>query len=142
MTSAVVDASVAVKWLVRQNLSEEAYLALERYELIAPSLILVEIGNALWKYHEAGQASREKLRAAMAGIEAMYFLSTPIDEKLTTAALEIAADIAHPLHDCYYLALSRAAGAPLITADKRLERAAAGAGFDVIDLAALPELKS
>ena len=140
MTRAVVDASVAVKWLVRQDGSDKAYAAFERYELTAPSLILAEIGNALWKYHRAGIVSAEKIRESMIGIETAYFVALPIDEALSIDALNIAANIAHPIHDCYYLAAAARIRAPLITADERLSRKARAAAFNVVDLATLPDV--
>ncbi|MEQ1931636.1 MAG: type II toxin-antitoxin system VapC family toxin [Parvularculaceae bacterium] len=137
MSGAVVDASVAVKWFVKHDLTDRARRAFERYDLIAPSLILAEIGNAMWKYHRAGVASREKLAAVFEGAEFQYFRTEPIDEALSARALALAADLDHPVYDCYYLALSRSFGAPIISDDRRLLSKASSAGFDVIELARL-----
>lgn len=49
MTRYVVDASVAVKWLVREPLSHEASLLLTgEVSLMAPDLLYAEAANALW----------------------------------------------------------------------------------------------
>ena len=46
----VVDASVAIKWFVPEIHSDAALrLRGEAYELIAPDLLILEIGNILWK---------------------------------------------------------------------------------------------
>ena len=46
----VIDASVAAKWVLPEIGSIEAVsLRQEDTDLIAPSLLLAEIGNALWK---------------------------------------------------------------------------------------------
>jgi predicted nucleic acid-binding protein len=50
MTRLVVDASVAAKWLVTEPLSDRALALLGgANELIAPDLLLPEVGNILWK---------------------------------------------------------------------------------------------
>ena len=41
-------------------------------------------------------------------------------KQLHLDALQLAADLKHPIYDCFYLALARQQRAPLITADKRL----------------------
>jgi hypothetical protein len=49
MSGYVVDASVAVKWLVTENFSEQAARLLdEELTLIAPELLFAQAGNALW----------------------------------------------------------------------------------------------
>jgi predicted nucleic acid-binding protein len=49
MSGYVVDASIAVKWLVTENFSEQAVRLLdEELTLIAPELLFAEVGNALW----------------------------------------------------------------------------------------------
>lgn len=136
MRAAVVDASVAVKWMVRQPLTDRAYAAIERFKLTAPSLILSEIGNALWKYVRAGVMTREAVHAAFDGIESRYFKTEPIDEALSLSALSMAIELDHPIYDCYYLALARKNGIPLITDDRKLLKKAEA--FDVIDLASSP----
>lgn len=48
MTGYVVDASVAVKWLVSEDYSEEAASLLDgRMTLVAPDLLFAEATNAL-----------------------------------------------------------------------------------------------
>ena len=52
----VVDASVAVKWLVEEEDSEAADRLLEqRHELFAPRLMASEVGNALWRKVRMGE---------------------------------------------------------------------------------------
>lgn len=140
MRPAVVDASVAVKWVVRQQLTERAYAALSRFQLVAPSLIIAEMANALWKYARAGQVDPRSFPEILDGVESRYFKTEPIDGTLTRAALQLAIDLDHPVYDCYYLALARRDSAPVITDDRRLLRRAGEAGFAVIDLARSPEL--
>ena len=142
MSAAVVDASVAVKWLVKQDLTGRAYKAFEAFELHAPSLILAEVANALWKYHRIGAVSLEKMAAAFDGLQSRYFNMIPIDDAGATRAFEIATRLDHPVYDCFYLDLARERSLPLLTADARLVRKAEPAGFDMIDLVTSPRVPS
>jgi predicted nucleic acid-binding protein len=137
---AVVDASVAVKWVVKQELTERAYTALAKFQLIAPQMIIAEMANALWKYARAGQVDPRTFPEILDGIESRYFKTEPIDEQLTRAALNLAVELDHPVYDCYYLAIAKRESAPVITDDRRLLRRAAEAGFVTIDLARSAEL--
>lgn len=56
MKSYVIDASVAVKWYIPEPLSDAADKYLQLYKdkqakLLAPDLLLVEVGSVLWKKH-------------------------------------------------------------------------------------------
>ena len=54
----VVDASVAVKWLLEEEYSADARRLLEQgHELYAPRLLASEIGNSLWKNVRTGNWS-------------------------------------------------------------------------------------
>lgn len=48
MTDYVIDASVAIKWVVSEPGTQEA-LALRQHRLIAPDLLIAECANILWK---------------------------------------------------------------------------------------------
>ena len=48
MTDLVIDASVAIKWVVAEPDSQTA-LALFRHRLFAPDLLVAECANALWE---------------------------------------------------------------------------------------------
>ena len=52
----VVDASVAVKWLVAEDQSDTADRLLDgSHELFAPRLMASEVGNALWREISSGR---------------------------------------------------------------------------------------
>ena len=52
----VVDASVAVKWLVAEDGSEAAESLIDqRFELYAPRLLASEVSNALWRKARLGE---------------------------------------------------------------------------------------
>ena len=59
MTGYVVDASVAVKWLVTEKFSDEAARLLkDGSTLVAPELVFAEAANALWALRRRGEISR------------------------------------------------------------------------------------
>ena len=49
MNRIVIDASVAIKWVVEQDGTPEALALPEKYSLSAPDLFIPEYANILWK---------------------------------------------------------------------------------------------
>jgi predicted nucleic acid-binding protein len=101
----VVDASVATKWYLPEELSEEATRFLEagnrgEARLLAPSLLLPELGNALWHRHRRGDISLDRLREAWAAFEAAL-LSLAELGPLMPAALEIAVACGCTVYDAF-----------------------------------------
>jgi predicted nucleic acid-binding protein len=65
----VVDASVAVKWFVDEGTASDRAarrLLLAGHDLIAPSLLLSEVQNVMWKKLRAGQVTEEQGRLVAA----------------------------------------------------------------------------
>ena len=112
----VVDASLAVLWVLEQNGSQRALALRNERPLIAPSLIVAEIGNAIWKAARRGEVTREfGLTAIKAALSAFAQL-VPMEE-LHLRALELSIQIDHAIYDCFYLALAERERVPLICAD-------------------------
>jgi predicted nucleic acid-binding protein len=127
----VVDASVAAKWILPEADSAVAAAVREQEpELIAPSLIAAEIANAIWKAARRGHIQRAE---AIAGIQTalIWFESLIPIEDLRVRALELALELAHPIYDCFYLALAERENAPLVAADEPLIAAARRAKIKV-----------
>ncbi len=126
MTRVVVDASVALKWFVPEELSTDArvFLAAE-YELLAPDLLWAELANALWKKHR-----RRELDPRTAGRLLRDFSRVPIEfhatEQWAEPALELALRHGVTVHDGLYLALAAGYGCRVVTADRRLHEACQG----------------
>ena len=120
----VVDASVAVKWVVPEEGSTAA-VALREHEshLIAPSLVIAEICNALWKKALRGEINKHEAISALHLAVSHFAEFVPLDGFRKTA-LELAIDLRHPIYDCFYLALAERERCPLVTADARLVAAA------------------
>jgi predicted nucleic acid-binding protein len=120
----IVDASVAVKWVIPESGSTAA-AALREHDshLIAPSLAIAEIGNVLWKKTLRNEIDRDAavsaLRLAVSHLAEFF----PLDN-IREAALELAVELRHPIYNCFYLALAQRERCALITADTKLLAAA------------------
>ena len=98
----VVDASVAAKWVLQEDGSDRAAaLRGSGDDLIAPSLIVAEIGNAVWKRAIWREVSaRDAVRALQTAISLFTQLISPSD--LAARSTEIASELRHPIYDCFY----------------------------------------
>jgi len=81
MTNLVVDASIAVKWVIDQDNSELARsLITSKPRLLAPSLLLAEVGNALWKYVQHNQISASRAKADMKAVQKAVHKLIPMNK--------------------------------------------------------------
>jgi predicted nucleic acid-binding protein len=126
----VVDASVAVKWVLKEEHSADANAIRSEEGLIAPSLIVVEIGSALWKAVRRGAVSRINALAALRA-SVLPFMELVANDALHVQAFTLALDLGHPIDDCFYLALAERENAPLVTADEAMIAAARKAKIKV-----------
>ena len=133
----IVDASVAIKWYVGEPLSDLATELLSRPDLSAPSLIFAEVGNALWKRIRRGASTIEQATAALERLAAdLATIESTTD--LSAQAMRFAAELDHPIYDCFYLALAHRENAPIVTADRKLAWHAGQTFGELYDLAADP----
>lgn len=123
-TLLVVDASVALKWVVAEAGSDEAAglltdMAVGAVSLAAPEHLLGEIGNALRKRVAQGILSPTNALAAVEAIAAteLEFLG---GLERWRRALRAALDWGVTTYDALYVLLALDLGAELITADVRL----------------------
>lgn len=134
--AAVVDASVAVKWVVDEPDSDAAASLLEQgLAWLAPRLVLVEAAAALRRKvvnGELGAATATTALTALVDATRQGTIRLAEDEQLVGAALLLALDLGHTLPDCVYLGLSEREGCALATADARLARLARSRGVPVI----------
>ena len=122
----VVDASIAVKWLVEEENSEAADNILDgRHELHAPRLMVSEVGNTLWRKAKMGEIERSLAGALAAAIPEMG-VHWSDDEAISADAVRLAVALDRSVYDCVYLALANRIGATLVTADERFANALAG----------------
>jgi predicted nucleic acid-binding protein len=136
----VVDASVAVKWVVDEPDSEAAAALLERpIRWIAPRLMLIEAAAALRR-----KVVQREIRVTSAAASLGTLLDAVLegairladDEQLVDTALLLALELNHKLPDCVYLALAEREGCSLCTADRPLSRIARKREVDVLGVGA------
>jgi len=120
----VVDASVAAKWLLKEDLTDQAIGLLDetRYELWAPDYILSEVYNVLCK-----KVRRRELTENAALQLAEDLAGAPINIRNFIDYLDVAMRLAlrhsQAVYDCIYLAMATQMGCALVTADQRFSRA-------------------
>jgi predicted nucleic acid-binding protein len=114
----VIDASIAIKWVVEEEGTAEA-LALKRSARLAtPDLLVPECANILWK-----KVRRAELSSQEASIAARLLARSEIEllpmRTLLERACRLAVDLDYPAYDCIYLALAEERAWPLVTADEQ-----------------------
>lgn len=133
MNRFVVDASVAVKWLVlfsREPLAGEAQRYLDRravgeIALLVPDLFWLEVANVLWKAARRRMCQPTEAEAALETLKALD-LPTLSSAALVTPALSIALQHDRSVYDSVYIALAVRMNAQFVTADEKLANALAG----------------
>jgi predicted nucleic acid-binding protein len=113
----VVDASVAVKWVIAEEHSALAEALMGR-QMIAPSLLLVECGNALLRRARNGDLPAATIAGKVRALRMAPVRLMPTERHLE-AAIALAVQLRHSLYDCLYLALALVERVQLITADQR-----------------------
>ena len=127
--SVVVDASLAVKWLVEEDDSDKAHAALQSWVAqditrIAPHLMPVEVANALHRRVLRGELNvGDSIRMIARLLGSRLELHQP--PVLHVRALQLASQLKqNAAYDAHYLALAESFGCKLWTADERFYRAA------------------
>ena len=125
----VVDASLAVKWLVEEEDSDKAHAVLQSWvtqdiSRVAPHLMSFEVANALHRRVMRGELSvgeSSRMIARLLGSQ-LELHQTP---GLHVRALELASQLNQgAVYDAHYLALAEEFGCELWTADERFFQAA------------------
>lgn len=120
----ILDASVAAKLFIAEVDSEQAEKLLSHSDrLVAPDLIVLEVGNALHKAWRRNVIDDAQMDRALSRLPTLFANLFPTIDLVADAAI-ISRILRHPLPDCIYVALHWRTGAPVITADKELVQAA------------------
>ena len=118
----IIDASVAVKWYVSEELRDKALRLREDFlseivDLEAPGLILYEVGNAI--RHHPGATMRE-CASAVRELRNLGIAIRDLDDVAVGVAAKLAFEEKLTFYDAAYLSLAKTTEATLITADKEL----------------------
>jgi predicted nucleic acid-binding protein len=114
----VLDASVAVKWVLREEHGVTARRVLATKTLLAPHLLWAEVGNTLWKRQRRRESSVEEVRGMLAEVQRLP-VTTFAHWPLLAAALDLAIALDQTVYDCLYLALAEKRDSVMVTADRR-----------------------
>lgn len=118
----VIDASVAMKWLVDEDGSEAAFTLKDR-DLAAPALLRIEAANVLRTLVARQAATPAEALDLFALLQDAPVTIVDHDEALERRALQLGLELGHPVYDCFYLALAERMNRRLITADNRFLKA-------------------
>ena len=127
MSTLVIDASVAIKWIVPEPGTDQA-LSLRRHRLLAPELLVAECANALWKKVRRREFTKQEADLAARTLELAELELFPM-RRLLGAATELATSRGPPAYECFYLALAAQLGCDFVTADTHLARKRVPPGF-------------
>ena len=127
----MVDASIAIKWLVEEDHSREADQLLTAWDrdntrVTAPHLLPTEVANGLYQRVRRGHlslATAVQLAAAFLEKDIALVQSVHIHLRAMRIASELAQNAAY---DAHYLALAESLDCDLWTADRRFHQAATG----------------
>ena len=130
MTTCIVDASVAAKWLLPaagEGLLDQANHLIALHvrrdlQLLAPDLLEAEIGNVLWKAFRRNRISQPEAQNSLRRFTALGIQVLPTSD-LMGQALQIALACDRSFYDSLYVALAVATKTEFITADERLVNA-------------------
>jgi len=118
----VIDASVAAKWFIEEEFSENAFVLLgDRYHLHAPDFFVLEMYNIFSKWIRRGIASENEVLKTLDSLSNVEIVTHPFDD-LLDPAFTIANRTGRDVYDCLYLVLAQALETKMITADKKFFR--------------------
>ncbi len=138
----VLDSNVALKWVLRENISDKARQLRIDYqqkihELLAPDVFPIEVAHALARSERRGIITPAQGPMFLADILASQPQLHPY-VPLLWRAYAIASQARIGVYDCLYVALAEREGCELVTADDRLVRTLQPTFLFITALASLP----
>ena len=127
----VIDTSALIAVLTAEPARDRLIARTQGAELLAPGSVHWETGNAL---SALLRRRRLKLAEVQAALAAYAMIPIRLVEVELGAALELADRFGLYAYDAYLMACARRHGAPLLTLDPRLGRAAHEAGVLVLEV--------
>ena len=126
----VVDANVALKWILSEEHAAEASALRARWvesgeRVTAPPIFRAEVTNALYQSVRQGKLTKAAASDGLGFLVAWIEIDEPPD--LYTRALEVAGELGlGATYDALYIAFAEHHACEMWTADRRLVRAAQG----------------
>ena len=124
----VLDASVALKLVVREPGTDEAQALVLAEERIAPDWMLAEVASGLANKVRYEAVDGDQARIALAAMPRFVDRFFPI-QPLLDGAITLTVQLEHALYDCLYLVLAIVEGGRVVTADRGFHSAATRAGY-------------
>jgi predicted nucleic acid-binding protein len=129
MMRLILDASAAIEVaLNRAKAREFAALLGDAAEVLAPELLVPEVVNTVWKYHQFEKLSLlacdRTIELALSLVDALVSC-----KELYREAFLLARTTQRPAYDGFYLALAQREDAALLTVDGALKREALRQGI-------------
>lgn len=132
----VIDASVAVKWVIPEPGSDWAQAILDRDdELIAPELVDIEVRSAFVRKYNAKEIDLADVQASLAQWSRIVDadrLGLQPHGPLIGGAVQLSLDHAHRVPDGLYLELARQRAAGIATADQKMASIASTMAIGVV----------
>jgi predicted nucleic acid-binding protein len=125
----VIDANIAIKWVVDQAHSDRAREIVARgIHLVVPNVFVAEVANAIWGYVRNRGITSPQAQAALGTILQQISLIDQ-DADLAGEALSIGSELNYSPYDFFYVVLAMRRNAPMVTADQRLINRLAGTRY-------------
>lgn len=143
MNVCVIDASVGLKLVLAENLSDRADALFARLvtdlpaRFHVPDLFYLECSNTLWKHCRRYGYPLGQARDALGDLYALALVST-LTRELMADSFDIATRHGITTYDASYVALAERLVVPLVTADEKLVRMLAKTPYQVRWLGDLP----
>ena len=120
----VLDASAAIEVALDRTHGRRFGDILEEVgEVLAPDLLISEVTNTIWKYHQFEHLRLDVCESAIEAAIGLVDTLVPSDELYREAFL-LARTARRPVYDMFYLALARREDAAFLTLDSALRKEA------------------
>ena len=127
----VLDASAALELVMARPERLSVAALLQHYDwVIAPSLFVYEVANALWKYRRLLKIKPRDLQERLSQAVALVDELVPAGD-LHLEALRLACEIDSPAYDAAYLTAARRRKAAILSLDRRITEAALRLGIQI-----------